>query len=377
MKRNVLFVVTAVLLQTVLLSAQAGKIAIQAGTPEDVQLQAITSEQDPVKKLAMYQDFVQKFSSNPAAVVYGNWQIAQYYQSTGDAQKALDYGDKALAAEPDDLDILVMQAGNAQQVKDSAKVMDYSTRGAKVYNSIGTQPKPDGVSDQDFASQNKDEKTADQSSYDFLEAAAYNAIVGETNPKTRMAYIERFTPAFPDSRYADSITAFEMDSLSRLNDNARLIAYAEKLLAANPNNLTALVLLSNTYVDDPKPGSAAKGITYAQKAIAVAKADAADADRPRKLSAGAAHSALGRAYLKQDKTAAAIQELKAAVALLKGQDDQAYAAAAYYLGFSYAKLRQLTEARDVLTAASRVPGPAQAMIQDLLTKVNTARAGGK
>ncbi len=42
--------------------------------------------------------------------------------------------------------------------------------------------------------------------------------------------------------------------------------------------------------------------------------------------------------MKQDKTAAAIPELKSAVALLKGQDDQSYAMAGYRLGYAYAKL---------------------------------------
>jgi hypothetical protein len=40
----------------------------------------VTKEPDAQKKLAMYEDFVQKFSANPAAVAFGNWQISQYYQ---------------------------------------------------------------------------------------------------------------------------------------------------------------------------------------------------------------------------------------------------------------------------------------------------------
>src|SRR5580700_6988612 len=95
-------------------SAQIDHILIAAGTDEDRALQAITSEQDAQKKLAMFVEFVQKFSSNPAAVAYGNWQLEQAYQGTGDLQKALDYGDKALAGSPRNLDILVSVAGVAQ-----------------------------------------------------------------------------------------------------------------------------------------------------------------------------------------------------------------------------------------------------------------------
>jgi tetratricopeptide (TPR) repeat protein len=95
------------------------------------------------------------------------------------------------------------------------------------------------------------------------------------------------------------------------------------------------------------------------------------------MEAGAAHNTIGWAYLKQEKTTPAIAELKMASSLLKGQDDQQYARALYGLGFAYGKLNKLTEAREVLTEAVKIPGPLQSMSQDLLTKVNNARAKGQ
>lgn len=369
----------AVLLCSVSLSAsaQVDHISIAAGTPEDQALTAISNEQDAQKKLAMYQDFVQKFSSNPAAVAYGNWQMSQLYQNSGDLQKALTSGDQALAGSPRNLDILVSQAGIAQQMKDNAKLMDYSVHGGEVCASISKQPKPEGVSDQDFASHIEDEKNATKSSCEFLEAAAFNVIASESDAKARMAEIERFTPAFPNSRFQDSIGSYAMMSLSELKDTPRVIAYAEKTLTADPNNLPALLLLAGTYVDDPKPGSAAKAIPYAQKAVDVAKADMPDADRSRKISAGAAHSTIGYAQLKQDKTAAAIPELKSAATLLKGLDDQQYAIAEYRLGFAYAKLNKVADAREALNEAARISGPVQQPAQELLAKVNAAKARAK
>jgi len=370
-------VVVLLALFSLFAQGQVERIVIAAGTPEDQALTAISNEQDGQKKLAMYEDFVQKFSSNPAAVAYGNWQMSQLYQNAGDMLKALAFGDKALAGSPRNLDILVSQASIAQQTKDNAKVMDYSVRGGELCSSIAKQPKPEGVSDQDFAARIADEKNAAKSSCEFLEAAAFNVIASESDAKARMAEIERFTPAFPNSRFQDPIASYAMMSLSELKDTPRVIAYGEKTLANDPNNLPALLLLAGTYVDDPKPGSTAKAITYAQKAVEVAKADAPDADRSRKISAGAAHSTLGYAYLKQDKTTAAIPELKSASALLKGQDDQQYAIAMYRLGFAYAKLNKTTEAREVLTEVVKIAGPVQQPAQDLLAKVNAARAKGK
>jgi hypothetical protein len=72
-----------------------------------------------------------------------------------------------------------------------------------------------------------------------------------------------------------------------------------------------------------------------------------------------------------------ITELKSATALLKGQDEQQFAVAAFYLGWDYAKLSKLTEARAALTEVVSIPGPVQAPAKELLTKVNTARAAGK
>jgi tetratricopeptide (TPR) repeat protein len=358
-------------------NAQADKIVIPAGTPEDHDLQVVTNEQDAAKKLAMYQDFVQKYSANPAAVAYGNWQISQAYQAAGDLSKALDYGDKALAGSPRNLDILVSQANIAQQAKDNTKLIDYSVAGGTVCNSIGKQSKPDGVSDDDFKKQVEEDKSAVKNNCDFLESAGFNVIATENDPKSRMADIEKFSAAFPDSKFQDQVSTYALYALGQLNDQARLVAYGEKLLASNPNSLPALLMLAGSYVDDPKAGSLTKAITYSQKAIAVAKADEPDADKTRKTSAGAAHSTLGYAYLKQDKTAAAIPELKAAVGLLKGEDDQQYSIALYRLGFAYAKLNRVSEARDVLMEAVKISGPVQAMSQDLLTKVNAARAKGK
>jgi tetratricopeptide (TPR) repeat protein len=355
---------------------QVERIVIAAGTDEDHALQAITNEQDNSKKLAMYEDFVQKFSSNPQAVAYGNWQIAQAYQGSGDLPKSLEYGDKALAGSPRNLDILVSQASTAMQAKNNAKAMDYSAKGGEVCHSIAKQTKPEGMSDEDFARKVSDEKNATQNSCEFLETSGFNVITAETDPKSRMTEIEKFTAAYPDSKFGDQVSNYAMYTLGpgQLNDQARLVAFGEKMLANNPNSLLALLLLASYYGDS---GNSAKAISYAQKSIEVAKPDAPDADKSRKLSAGAAHNTIGWAYLKQEKTTAAIPELKAAAALVKGQDDQQYARALYGLGFAYGKLNKLTEAREVLTEAVKIQGPMQSLSQDLLTKVNAARAKGK
>ena len=193
--------------------AQVERIVIAAGTEEDHALQAINNEQDASKRLAMYEDFVQKFSSNPQAAAYGNWQLAQAYQANGDLQKSLDYGDKALASSPHNLEILVSQEGTALQAKNNAKAIEYSAKGGEVCHSIAKQPKPEGMSDEDFARKVSEETEANKSSCDFLETGGINVIAAETDPKSRMAEIEKFSAAYPDSKYNDQVSNLAMYTL--------------------------------------------------------------------------------------------------------------------------------------------------------------------
>lgn len=370
-------VLLAILLSAAsLLSGQVDKIVIPAGTPEDQALNAINNEQDAQKRLAMYQEFQEKFAPNPVAVAYANWQLSQYYQTAGDLQKASEYGDKAAAAAPHNIDILVSEVTIAQGLKDNARTFKYAIQGGEAFDSIEKQSKPADVSDEQFASSIASSKEENQGSYDFFESAAFNSVAVESDAKTRMDYIERFTPVFPKSKFDEQVASYAMLSLSQLKDDKRLSSYAEKALAANADNIPALLLLANAYVDGSEPGGAAKALTYAQRAIVAAKADDPAADKSKKISAGVAHSIAGRAYAKQEKTNLSITELKSATTLLKGQDDQQFAIAGYYLGWNYAKLSRLTEARSVLTDVAAIPGPVQATAKDLLTKVNTKRAAG-
>jgi hypothetical protein len=323
----------------------------------------------------MYQDFLQKYASNPMAVAFGNWQLSQTYQTAGDLQNALETGDKALAASPRNLDILMSQAMIAQQLKDNARIFKYALLGGDAYDSIDKQVKPADVPDELFQSSVKADKDMNRNAYEYFKGAAFNAIASETDAKTRMDYIEKYTSTFPKSGMDDQLASYAMMSLAELKDNQRLIAYAEKTLATDPESLAALLMLANTYVENP--GTAAKAVTYAQKAIVAAKADAPDADKSRKISAGIAHCVMGRAYANEGKTLPSIAELKSAIDLLKDQDEQQYTVAAYFLGWDYAKLNKLSDARAILTEAAAIPGPMQAPTKELLTKVNSAHATGK
>ncbi len=349
--------------------AQVTHIVIAAGTPEDAAIQEITNEKDADKRVALLHAFLQKFAANPTAVAYGNLQLSQYYAAKADTAQALAFGDKALAATPNDLDILMTQANLALQTKDFARGVDYAARGGTAVQGIDQQPKPPELTDQEFAQRVRQEREGAQQSKESLEALAVNAISAESDPKRKVEEVEKFEAGFPNSKYETQVAANAVVALQQLNDASRLAAYGEKALATNPDNPSLFSVLASALVEHDRYFQ--RAMDYAHRAITLAKADMPDADTPRKLAAGTAHSALGFGLMKQEKNAAAVVELKRAVVLLK--DDRAGSEkASYLLAYGYAKLKNYAEARQILNRLAATQGPYQQPARDLLTKVTAA-----
>ncbi len=365
------FTLSLFLLAALAASAQVEKITIVAGTPEDQALQAISSENDAQKRIAVLQDFVQKFASEPQAVAYGNSQLSQQYLEQGDTNKAMEYGEKALAAQPNNLEIIVSLTSVAQKANANEKVVDLAVRGATAFNGIAKQAKAEGVSDQQLADKIKTEQDPYRQSYEFLETSAINALSAETNEKQRMTDIERFQAAFPNSRFQEQVLQLAVYSLAQLKDPVRLASFSDKALAQNPNSIATLVLLAATFAEQPDAASTNRAETYARKALELSKTNPVEDPTKQKLYSGLAHSALGYCLLKQEKAAAAIPELKTATADLQGQKEP-YSIALFRLGYAYAKSNQMAAAKTTLTEAAGIEGPYQQPARELLTRIASA-----
>ncbi len=344
-------------------------IVIPAGTPEDKDLATIAAESDTQRRIAAYQEFLTKYGDNKPAMAYAEWQLSQQYLAAGDTAKAMEYGNKALEAYPNNLDIIMSQAGIAQAMKDNGKVVDYAVQGAGVFHSIAKQTKPADISDSDWTTRISSEENSARNAYDFLETSAYNAIASEQDPNQRMSEIEKFTPAFPKSKFEDQITQLALYSLRQLNQPQRLIAYGEKTLAANPDSIPTLLMMADAYAGDPK--EAAKAATYANKVLSLVGPNPASEDKTKRSYAGLAHTTLGRAELNQEKLMPAVVDLKSAVSLLQ-DDPQDQQPALFYLGYAYAKQNHKADAIAALQKAAAINGPYQAPAKDMLAKVSGA-----
>jgi tetratricopeptide (TPR) repeat protein len=369
MRRALLFIL---FLSALSAGAQVATIHIPAGSPEEKALAAVSAENDTQKRVALLQDFLTTFAANQEMVTYGQWQLAQQYLDQGDSAKALDFGQKAVAGQPNNMDILVFVAGAAQKAKSNDVIMDCAVKGGKAFNGLANQPKPEGMDPDDFALRIKQAQDPVRPSYEFLEATALNAMVSEPNGAKRMAYVESYVGAFPNSRFQEQVTQLAVATLADMKDSARLNSFSEKALAANPNSVSTLVVLAEAFAESPGSGAAVRAEGYARKAIDVAGTQKPTDTNQLQLYTGLAHSALGYALMKQEKPAPAIPELKTAGSMLKDHSD-AYSAALYRLAFAYAKTPgRLADAKATLTELIAIGGLYEKPARDLLAQVQAA-----
>lgn len=348
---------------------QVTRIIIAAGTPEDKQLQVISAESDAQKRIGLLDQFLKEYAGNKEAEAYGHWQLLQAYQSVGENEKALAEGQKAYELAPGNLEILGSICSVADSLKDYAALVDAAAKGGAAYNGIAAAPKPAEISAEDWATRVAQEQAGNKQSYEYLEAAALNAISGEQDAKARLALIERFNSGFPNTRFELQLSQLAMAVLQTLNDPSKSIEFGEKALKANPNNVPTLMLLANAYVEDPK--GVAKAVEYAQRAVKLSPA--APETPEQRLTAGMARSTLGYALLKQDKSLQAVPELKGAVDLL-ADNAPVLEEALFRLGFAYAKLGRRAEATDALQKCMAMNGPYKPIAEDLLAKAKSGPA---
>jgi tetratricopeptide (TPR) repeat protein len=347
-------------------AAQITQIIIPAGSDADKASTAINAETDPQKRITMLTDFVKQFGSDKMALAFGYQVLAQQYQMTGDMAKAMDAAEQSYAAIPTNVDIVTTAVTVAQAAKNGAKILEYACKGGALISGIGK----DAGADAAAAERAKFEQQKYQPQVEFFESAAYNAIANEDNAKTRMAYIEQFEAAFPKSKFAQGVMQFAMLSLQQMNQPAKFAEFGEKLLAANPEDMSTLVMLASVFATEQSGAHFSKATEYAHRAIELAKTK--PDDKQVQFSAAIAHSSLGTVLIRQEKTVPAITELKLAAPALK-DDQEAGGMVLYYLGFGYAKLQKLPEAKAALGDCVRLAGPYQQPCKDILDKVNAAK----
>jgi tetratricopeptide (TPR) repeat protein len=360
---------------------QIGKfVPIQAGSDADHAMTEINAATDPAQKLAL----IDKFAAGPGAegdnAILADGLYVDYYIDQKNYDKALEYGDKLFALDPDSFQNAMNMIRAASEKGDSERVVVYGEKAAGILARYKEAPAPANTAPQVWDEQKAKTLESNKDGVAYIQQAVYNGAIRAADPGKRAALLARFAQAFPDSPYTNQALGVAATSYLQAQNAPKMLEVANGLLAKDPNNLGMLLLLSDYYCD--KTDQLAKAETYSKKAIslldAAPKPDGLTDDQwaqQKGLQKGLALSSLGQVNIEKKDNLHAVENLKAAAPLLK-PDDGSYGRNQYRLGFALLNLKKTPEAKEAFTQAASVNGPYKALAQDKL-KTAAAPAGRK
>ncbi|MDE3135212.1 MAG: tetratricopeptide repeat protein [Acidobacteriota bacterium] len=355
-------------------AAQLGtQVAVQAGTPEDKALTAINQASTPQQKLALLDKFAAEHPSGEMALMADQLYVS-IYLSLKNYPKVYEYGDKALAIDPNNLQVGVDLVRAAQLQNSTTKIFNYGTKVGEMVNRYKAQPPPTGVPADQWAAEKQQNLDAAAPQINWVAGVMYSAVATERTE----ASLNRFMDAFPDSTYTQNAEIRMAQMYNRSGETEKLLAFVEKRVAVNPDDIGMQVLLAD-YLSgkgtDLDRASAAANKVIQLLSTATKPAGMTDAQWEKQSNGqkGQAYSALGQVYVDQKDNDKAVAAFEQAKPLLKDSTVN-YARNLYRLGSTLAQMKRNTEARAALEEAAKLETPYRAMSEALLRKLSTSRA---
>lgn len=183
-------------------AAQFGKqITVQVGTPEDKAVTAIQAATSPSQKLALLAKFAAAHPTGDMALMADNLYVS-VYSSMKNYRKAYQYGDKALALDPTNLDVAIQLVRDAQLQNNTRRMVSYAVRVGEMVNKYKAQPAPAGMSASQWALQQKQTLAGVQPDVKWVVSSVYAAISSEGSSSTKTAQLNAMAKAFPQSGHA-------------------------------------------------------------------------------------------------------------------------------------------------------------------------------
>src|SRR5271169_6343937 len=247
---------------------QIGKyVPIPAGSDADHAMTEINAATDPAQKLAL----LDKFAAGPGAegdnAILTDGLYVDYYIDQKNYDKALEYGDKLFALDPDSFQNAMNMIRAASEKGDSERVVGYGEKAAGILKRYKEAPAPPNTDPPSWAEQKAKTLEANKDGVAYIQQAVYNGALQAREPGKRAGLLTRFAQAFPDSPYTNQAMGVAATSYLQAQNVPKMLEVANGLLAKDPNNLGMLLVLSDYYCD--KPEQLAKAETYSKKAISV------------------------------------------------------------------------------------------------------------
>jgi tetratricopeptide (TPR) repeat protein len=365
-------------------AAQIGKsISVAAGTPEDRDLAAIYAASDGPGKIALLDKFSADYSSNGDLALLADQLYAQTYLTQKNYAKVYQYGDKALALDPDNFSALILMMHAADEQGDAQKIFALGEKVGPLLVNYQASAAPAGMGDDQWAAQKTQNVKDAQADISYVQYTMVNAAYKTSDLAARTKLLERYAKAFPDSPYTLSVREQTAIAYQQAQSTPKMIETAQDILAKDPDNISMLLLLADNWSENGQQLD--KAAADAKKALDLLgqakKPDNVTDDQWQKqisIQKGLAESVLGQVYVNNNQNAQAVDAFKLASPLLKS-DPFSYARNLYRLGFTLAKMQKNAEARTVLTEAVSINSPYKAKAQETLNKIGgaTPRKGAR
>jgi tetratricopeptide (TPR) repeat protein len=354
-------------------SAQIGKsVSVSAGTPEDKALADIYAAPDGPDKVALLDKFMADFGTGDMALLADQLYV-QTYLAQKNYAKVYEFAAKALALDPTNLSAAVSMVHAAEEQGDTKKVFAAGDKVAEIISKYKNLPAAEGTPPDQWAQQKSVSINNVQGDIGYVEYALVNAAYKTADPAARAALFERYVTSFPDSPYTITVREQTAVAYQQAQETPKMLDTALRILAADPNNISMLLLVSDYWSENNQQlDKAAADAQLALDQLAQAKKPDNLSDdqwqQQMSLQKGLAYSAIGEVNVDKGRNEPAVDAFKQASPLLKS-NTILYARNLYRLGFTLAKMQRIPEARTVLTEAVSIESPYKARAQATLSKI--------
>ena len=356
--------------------------SVVVNTPEDQLMLAVNGAENPQEQVAALNKFAQVHPDSKFMPCVNEYYTAAYLK-LNNYDKAIEYGEKDLAANYQDLNLILnLTKAYVASSKVSDPAFDIILKAPEQIKAESNSPKPPNVSDAEWqkAQQELAQQTKDNRAY--LEYAFFQLLPRVADASKRLRFLDGFMKSYPDTTNVGQVNLQYFIAYKMANNPAKADEYGEKAIALDPTNVAALNLVADEYAT--RRTNLDQAAAYAKKVTELAPAmkkpegmseDQFKIDRDNQL--GLAHITLGYVEFqrasKTRKVASAIQHFKTAVDLLNG-NSELQARALYFMGSAYEFEYPPNHrgAFEALTRASSLQSSWQGQARDLLAKVKRA-----
>lgn len=342
-------------------------VVINTETEEGKLLQAIGTEQDPARKITLMEGFVGKFGPHEAS----GWvwsQLQPEYAKAGRHDQVLAAGEKLLAMDPLDIEAAYANLKAAEAKKDSEGVVKWSVIASDIARKAAAAPKKPDEDEETYKHAVDFAKQVDT----YTEYSLFASMIAETDPAKVMKLAETLEERSPQSQYVPQMLGRYAWAARQAKAVPAAMALGERAYGRNQFDEDLLLAMADYSMNQKAQD---KTIQYSTKVVEVmeskpkpAGVSDADWDKKKTMMTGVAHWMAGTTYSTQGKYAQADKELRAALPLVK-ENEELLAGTLFHLGLSNYQMgkgkstQQMGEALKFMQQAAAIRSPFQAQAQ--------------